>query len=102
MTKYIDPSRSVSVNFKCPTELLAKMEERQIEERIDRTNLIIKCIESYLKEGRTKTETELLERSESIESILNDLQKTSQRHDEIVANLTATIAALTKGNSKTK
>lgn len=94
MTKYIDSSRSISVNFKAPTELLKMMEEKQIEERVDRTNLIIKCIESYLKEGKTKTEIELLERVENIENSLKDIVTSLNRHDEIVANLTSTIATL--------
>ena len=96
MTKYLDSSRSISVNFKCPTELLEKLEEKQIEERIDRTNLIIKCIESYLKEGRTKTELELIERSKEIESTIKDLYTISKRYEEIISNLSSTVATLTK------
>ena len=98
MTKYSDSSRSLSVTIKIPTELLKRMESVQIDERLDRTNLIIKCIESYLKEGRTKTEIEVLSAVDEIKGDIKEISSTMKRHDKIIEDLTSAIAALTKND----
>ena len=87
MTKYIDTDRPVGISLKLPVELITELERLQKEERVDRTNLIIKCIESYINEGgRTKSEIEILKRMDLFEEELSRLSSTISNYEQTLRN----------------
>lgn len=85
MTKYIDSERPVGISLKLPVELISQLERIQKEERVDRTNLIIKCIEGYMSAGgKTKSEIEILKRMDIFEEKLGKIADTISTYEQTV------------------
>ena len=93
MTKYTDRDTQ-QITVRVEKSLLQAMSERGVLEGMDRTDIVVKALQSYLGTGKTTTELELIDRISKIENTLSTLLKLSEKHDDIVGNLTKTIAAL--------
>ena len=96
MARYIDEKRDLTVSLKLPIALLKRMDEKQNQDHITRTKLIITAIESYLECGMTSAEQQIIAGNERIESMLVEMKNETERTNDVISNLSRTIANLTE------
>lgn len=88
MTGASKKERPLTTSLRIPADLVEGIEKIQANEHIDRTHVIIKAIEYWVKvDGKVTADGEYLTRLKNIEETLQNLTDTLQKKEEEIARL---------------